>query len=213
MSKNLDTAEKPIRLAILISGNGSNMQAIVEHCQKRKQDNPAFRIEPVVVISDRAEAAGLAKAKKLNVENFYIDGGDYKTKLVGAAEKNFIDCLRRLKIDLVILAGFMRVVKSEFLQAFSGRTINIHPSLLPFFQGLDTHQRAIDSGATHVGASLHLVNEVVDGGTTVMQKSMAIGNRNAAAIKEKIHTIEHQLFRQWLDLLDRGFFSIPLKKF
>ena len=213
MIKDIDTTDKPIRLAILISGNGSNMQAIIEHCQKRKQDDASFRIEPIAVISDQEEAAGLTKAKKLNVQTFYIDGGSYKTKLEGQAESNYIDCLKKLKIDLIILAGFMRVLKSQFLQAFSGKIINIHPSLLPFFQGLNTHQRAVESGTNHIGASLHWVNEVVDGGMIVMQESMAINDQNAATLKEKIHTIEHQLFRQWLDLLNRNFFSIPFKRF
>lgn len=207
MEKSAKKSKESIRLAILISGNGSNMQNIVEYCQKRQQQNPFFRIKPIIVLSDQPRAFGLERAQKLGIKALYLNPGKFRTKLEGSAEENYVKTLKKERVHYVVLAGFMRVLKNHFLRSFTGKIINIHPSLLPFFTGLDTYKKALDSNIKQVGASLHLVSQKIDEGCILLQKSLAIEGKNVVELQQSTHKIEHQLFRQWLDLLDKGIFD------
>lgn len=182
-----DTNKKPA-IVILISGRGSNMISIVEAMQDGR-----LPITVAAVISNRPDAAGLDYAKQLNIATAVIDHKDFETR------ENFDQVLAQ-KIDnyspdLVVLAGFMRILTTEFVEQFAGKLINIHPSLLPKFKGLDTHQRAIDAGEKEHGASVHFVTPELDDGPVVLQASVAVfENDSAKTLAARVLEQEHTLY-------------------
>lgn len=182
-----DTNKKPA-IVILISGRGSNMISIVEAMQDGR-----LPITVAAVISNRPDAAGLNYAKQLNIATAVIDHKDFETR------ENFDQVLAQ-KIDnyspdLVVLAGFMRILTTEFVEQFAGKLINIHPSLLPKFKGLDTHQRAIDAGEKEHGASVHFVTPELDDGPVVLQASVAVfENDSAKTLAARVLEQEHTLY-------------------
>lgn len=165
----MSTAElqPKIRTAVLISGRGSNMMALVEAAQD--ENYPA---EIVCVISNKPKALGLERAKTKGIATACVDHKDYKTRL------NFEIALDKVLVsmntELVCCAGFMRVLTPWFVKRWKGRLVNIHPSLLPKYKGLDTHQRAINAGDTEAGCSVHWVTEELDAGAVILQKSLKI---------------------------------------
>src|SRR6202012_4347088 len=160
------TALMKKRVAILTSGRGSNMTALIEAASAK--DYPA---EIALVISNRPPAAGLHRARSCGISTAVIDhtrfGGDR-----GAVEQTLDETLRGHKIDLVCLAGFMRLLTPSFVLRWSGRMLNIHPSLLPQFKGLDTHRRALAAGVLRHGATVHFVGAEMDSGPIVAQESV-----------------------------------------
>jgi len=182
-----DTNKKPA-VVILISGRGSNMISIVEAMQ-----DGSLPITVAAVISNRPDAAGLEYAKQLNIATAVIDHKDFETR------ENFDQALAQ-KIDnytpdLVVLAGFMRILTTEFVEQFAGRLINIHPSLLPKFKGLNTHQRAIDAGEKEHGASVHFVTPELDDGPVVLQASVAVfENDTVKTLAARVLEQEHNLY-------------------
>jgi len=160
-------AAQKVKTAILISGRGSNMVALVEAAQLE-----TFPAEIVGVISNRPDAAGLDKARALNVSTATIDHKDYETR--ETFEQALHEQLQSLQAELVCCAGFMRVLTPWFVSKWKDRLINIHPSLLPKYKGLKTHQRAIDAGDTKTGCSVHWVTEDLDAGAVILQESVAI---------------------------------------
>ena len=193
----------PIRVAILISGAGSNMANIVECCEQQEYRD---KIVVKIVISDNPHAKGLELAQQKGIKNLYIRPGEYKTKLEGPAEDRYISTLKSEGVDIVILAGFMRVVKSKFLSAFQGRCINIHPSLLPFYKGLNTMERAKKRGDSHVGVTLHSVDLAIDSGRVIIQRDFDLSADVSACLKQN----EHQIFRDFIDLVANDFITFPL---
>lgn len=192
--------KKKFRLAVLVSGRGSNLRAIQENIKSGKLD-----AEIVLVLSDNPEAKALDYAKEQGIESLYIDPAPYKTKLEGIAEDRYIEALQRVKPDLIVLAGFMRVIKSKFINTFRGRIINIHPSLLPKYPGLNTHQRAIEAGEKESGCTVHFVNEEVDGGKRIIQAVVPIKmgdtpNTLAARVLKK----EHEIFSEAIRMIAEG---------
>lgn len=196
------------KLGILGSGAGSNMVAIDDCCRMGK-----LAAEVVLVLSDVEKAGILARAKERSLPYAYIAPGGYRAKLDDQAEKEFIDRLKTAKVDWVILAGFMRIIKSVFLKAFPERIVNVHPSLLPSFPGLDAAAQALDYGAKMTGTTVHLVDQGIDTGAVVAQESVRIEeNDTPETLHERIKTVEHWLYPQALADLVAGRIQICGRK-
>ncbi len=172
------------RVAILFSGRGSNMIALL-----RAMESPDFGAVPAILITDNLRAEGVEHARVLGFECHVIDGtGDN-------FDAELDKVLQSARVDLVCLAGFMRILGAEFVRAWAGRILNIHPSLLPKYKGLNPHKRAIDAGDSHSGASVHLVNGEIDGGKVLRQVKVAIEpNDTEASLSARILHEEHRLY-------------------
>ncbi|CAN7233587.1 phosphoribosylglycinamide formyltransferase [Rhizobium sp. LjRoot258] len=183
------------RAVVFISGGGSNMMALV--AAAKAADYPA---EIVGVISDKADAGGLAKAAAEGIPSFAFVRKDYASK--EAHEEAIFAALDRLSPDILCLAGYMRLLSGVFIQRYEGRMINIHPSLLPLFPGLHTHQRAIDAGMRIAGCTVHFVTEGMDEGPVIGQAAVPIlSGDSAESLAARVLTVEHQLYPQALRLL------------
>ncbi len=174
-----------MKIGILISGRGSNMVALINAV--RSGEIPASEV--AVVISDRADAGGLAKARERGVETVVIER---KGRTRVEHDDEIISELNKRGVELVCLAGYMRLLSPEFVQAFPNRIVNIHPSLLPSFPGLNVQQQAIDHGVKISGCTVHFVNEDLDAGPIILQKAVEVKNNDttetlAARILEKEH--------------------------
>ena len=155
------------RLAVLISGTGRNLQAILDAV-----NSGLIEADMAVVISNRPDAAGLARAEAASVATAVVDQAGYRER--ADYDRHLATVLDRYQPDLIALAGFMRILTPEFVEAYSGRMFNIHPSLLPKYRGLHTHRRALESGDRQHGASVHYVTPELDGGPVVLQGSTEI---------------------------------------
>ncbi|MDL2399899.1 phosphoribosylglycinamide formyltransferase [Rhizobium mayense] len=186
------------RAVVFISGSGSNMMALVKAATA--SDYPA---EIVGVISDKADAGGLAKAAAEGIATFAFVRKDYASK--DAHEEAILTQLDALSPDIICLAGYMRLLSGRFIQRYEGRIINIHPSLLPLFRGLHTHQRAIDAGQRIAGCTVHFVTEGMDEGPAIGQAAVPVlTDDTAETLAARVLTIEHQLYPQSLRLLAQG---------
>ncbi len=177
-----------IRTAVLISGRGSNMVALATAAQQ--DDYPA---KIVLVISNRPDAAGLGKAAELGIESRAIDHKDFASRR--CFEKKLNAALLEADIELVCCAGFMRVLTPWFTSKWEGKLLNIHPSLLPKYKGLNTHQRAIDAGDEEHGCTVHYVTAELDGGETILQDSLTIQDDDTAErLAERLLPLEQELY-------------------
>jgi phosphoribosylglycinamide formyltransferase 1 len=187
------------RVAILISGRGSNMAALIEAAKAK--DYPA---EIAVVISNRAEAAGLGRAKASGIATEVIESKPFG-KDRGAFEAALEQKLGQHRIELICLGGFMRLFTAEFVQRWYGRMLNIHPSLLPSFPGLDPHGQALKAGVKISGATVHFVIPETDAGPIVMQGAVPVCDDDTAdALSARILTVEHRIYPEALRLLASG---------
>lgn len=183
--------------AVLISGNGSNLGSIIDHINKDKIEGSIC-----CVLSNNPEALGLERAKEEGIPCEIVDHkqfakrSDFDTKMVERLDK--------YKPDLIVLAGFMRILSYAFIQAYEGKILNIHPSLLPKYPGLNTHQRVLESGDSLHGISIHFVDESLDGGPICAQSKIKVSNSNAYQLKERIHVLEHELYPKIIDLFAKG---------
>jgi phosphoribosylglycinamide formyltransferase 1 len=175
------------RVVVLISGNGSNLQAIIDGCD----DN--LQAEVVGVISNKPEAYGLVRAHHSEIDTSCViarkgeSRADYDARLLAAIEK--------YRPDLVVLAGFMRILTPELVNHYEGRMLNIHPSLLPKYTGLDTHQRAIDAGDSEHGASVHFVTAELDAGPVILQAKVPVYEDDTSdMLAERVHEQEHAIY-------------------
>lgn len=176
------------RVAILISGGGSNMEALI---RSMVGDHPA---RPVLVISNDPEAKGLAKARKLGVATLAVDHRAYG-KDRAAFEAELVRALDLARVDVICLAGFMRVLSPEFTSRFAGRVLNIHPSLLPKYRGLHTHERALAAGDTEHGCTVHEVTAELDGGPILGQARIPILAAEAPDdLAKRLLAWEHRLY-------------------
>jgi phosphoribosylglycinamide formyltransferase-1 len=187
------------RVAVLISGRGSNMAALIEAA--RAPDYPA---EIVLVVSNRPDASGLARARLAGVETAVVDhtafGEDRE-----AFERALDAKLQARHVDLVCLAGFMRLLTPRFVTRWSGRMLNIHPALLPQFKGLDTHRRALAAGVTRHGATVHFVVPEMDSGPIIAQDSVpVIEGDTEATLAARVLEIEHRIYPAALRLVAEG---------
>jgi phosphoribosylglycinamide formyltransferase-1 len=187
------------RVAILISGRGSNMMALIEAAK-----DPAYPAEIVLVLSNRPDAAGLARAQTEGIATAVVDHARFG-KDREAFERTLQDELERYRIELVCLAGFMRLLTPWFVRRWEGRLINIHPALLPAFKGLNTHERALAEGATHHGATVHFVVSEMDSGPIILQDQLRVlATDDVDTLAARVLEIEHRIYPQALALVARG---------
>jgi phosphoribosylglycinamide formyltransferase 1 len=187
------------RVAVLISGRGSNMAALVEAAK-----DATFPAGIVLVLSDRPAAAGLAAARSSAIATEVVDHAVYG-KEREAFERKMQEALEAHRVELVCLAGFMRLLTPWFVRQWQGRMINIHPALLPAFKGLDTHQRALAAGVKIHGASVHFVVPDVDAGPIIAQGAVGVRDDDTAAtLAARVLAIEHRLYPAALALLAAG---------
>ena len=185
------------RVAILISGSGSNMVSLVKDMQAKAYATPAL------VLSNKVLAKGLVKAKELEVPTAAISHEMYPTR--EAFEDAIHLALTKARIERICLAGFMRVLTESFIKKWEGKMLNIHPSLLPKYKGLNTHQRAIDAGDTEAGCSVHLVTAELDGGPVLGQTRIPVlPGDTAETLAERVIVEEHKLYPTTLENWIRG---------
>lgn len=191
-------AKSPRNVAILISGRGSNMAALLKGCGRK--DHPA-RI--AMVVSNRPGAAGLDHARRAGLKTITIDHKAYQDD---AAFENALDAtLETAGIDLVCLAGFMRLLSPAFTQRWQGRVLNIHPSLLPSFKGLNVHQRVVDAGVRITGCTVHLVTAEMDAGPILAQAAVPVHPGDTAeSVAERVLAAEHRCYTHALALYASG---------
>jgi phosphoribosylglycinamide formyltransferase-1 len=179
-----------LRLGILGSGRGSNCRAILEAIQ-----SGTIRAEARVVISDVLDAPILEIAKEFKVPNAYLPPGQFRTRLEPAIEMELVKMLRDAEVEVVALAGFMRVLKNPMLEAFPRRIINIHPSLLPKFPGLEAWKQALEAGETVTGCTVHYVDDKIDHGDIIAQRQVSIlPNDTPESLHARIQIAEHELY-------------------
>lgn len=180
--------EHTTRLVILISGRGSNMRSIIEAINHQQLDATV-----AAVISNRPDAAGLEYASSQSIPTKTVDHKAFADR--GSFDKALAKQIDEFNPDYVILAGFMRILTAEFVEHYQNKLINIHPSLLPKFKGLDTHQRAIDAGEQEHGASVHFVTAELDDGPVIMQaKVKVMADDSAQTLAARVLEQEHQLY-------------------
>ncbi|MBU4201065.1 MAG: phosphoribosylglycinamide formyltransferase [Verrucomicrobia bacterium] len=193
-------AKFPLSIAVLGSGKGSNFQAITDTIQ-----NGSLNARIVCVLSDVADAFILERARRLGIPADYIDPAPYKTKLDGAAELKTIKRLRHYRADLIVLAGFMRMLKSRLLAAFSGRIINIHPALLPAFPGLESWKQALTYGVKITGCTVHFVDAGMDTGAIILQKAVPVLDQDTPeTLHARIQEQEYIAYPEAIRLLIDG---------
>ncbi len=191
---------RPFRLGVLGSGKGSNMVAIAEACAAGR-----VAAEIVIVISDVEDAGILARARERGLAAEFVPPGKFRTKLDEAAERAFIERLTAAEVDLVVLAGFMRILKGDFLRAFSDRVVNIHPSLLPAFPGLEAWKQALDYGVKVTGCTVHFVDQGIDSGAIIGQETVPVlDGDTASSLHERIQEAERRLYPRAVDAVARG---------
>jgi len=187
------------RVAVLISGRGSNMVALIEAAR-----DPSYPAEIALVLSNRADAAGLARAQAEGIATVVVDHTAFG-KDREAFERALEAELEKHRIDLVCLAGFMRLLTPWLVRRWEGRLINIHPALLPAFKGLDTHARALAAGATHHGATVHFVVPEMDSGPIIVQDRLRIlDSDDADTLAARVLELEHRIYPLALARVARG---------
>lgn len=192
------------RLGVLGSGKGSNFVAIADAIAAGK-----IPAEVGVVLSDVEDAGILAHARDRQLPAQFIPPGKFRTKLDEEAERAFVAALQAAKVDLIVLAGFMRVLKGDFLRAFEGRIVNIHPSLLPCFPGLQSWKQALDHGVKVAGCTVHFVDAGVDSGAIIGQQAVPVlDDDTAETLHQRIHTAEHELYPKCVAALARREISV-----
>ena len=189
------TFDEPFKLVALISGCDSNLQALIDSIANGK-----LEAQIIMVISNKSSAEGLVRARRCNIPTQVIDHLNFNDR--SDYDETLAASIESYSPDLVILAGFMRILGSKFVDRFIGRLINIHPSLLPKYPGLNTHQRALNAGDSEAGATVHFVTSKLDGGPAIIQASVPIEDEDCAdTLAQRVQTIEHVIFplaTQWL---------------
>ena len=194
----------PFRIGVLGSGKGSNFVAIADAIAAGK-----IPAEIAIVVSDVEQAGILARARERKIPAQFIPPGKFRTKLDDEAEQVFVATLQNARVDFIVLAGFMRVLKGNFLRAFEGRIVNVHPSLLPSFPGLEAWKQALDHGVKVTGCTVHFVDAGVDAGPIIGQQTVAVLDQDTPdSLHERIHAAEHELYPRCVAALARGEISV-----
>jgi len=184
-----------VPIAILGSGKGSNCRAILRNIQEGK-----LSAQAQVVISDVLDAPILDIAREFGVPNVYLPPGSFRTRLEPAAEAELVETLRTARVELVVLAGFMRVLKEQMLSAFPRRIINVHPSLLPKFPGLEAWKQALVAGEKVTGVTVHFVDEQIDHGDVIAQRAVPVlRDDTPESLHARIQAVEHALYPEALE--------------
>ncbi len=191
-------------IAVLASGRGSNLEAIIKNIE-----NGTCHAHLAVVISDNPNAKALEIAKVHNVKALWLDPGPKKTWLLPEYEENYVRVLKEHNVALVCLAGFMRIIKQPLLTAFAGRILNIHPSLLPAFPGLEVQKKALEWGVKFSGCTVHFVDDTVDGGPIITQAVVPIlDDDTPETLAERILKEEHRIYTEAINLILSGRYRI-----
>jgi phosphoribosylglycinamide formyltransferase-1 len=194
------SADRKFRIGILGSGKGSNFVAIADACA-----TSILPAEIALVLSDVADAGILHLAAGRNISAQFIAPGKFRTKLDEDSERVYVEALQKADVDLIALAGFMRVLKGEFLRAFEGRIVNIHPSLLPSFPGLQAWKQALDYGVKVTGCTVHFVDASVDSGAIIGQQTVPVLDGDTPeTLHQRIHVAEHDLYPKCLAAIAGG---------
>jgi phosphoribosylglycinamide formyltransferase-1 len=194
------TTQRKLRVGVLGSGKGSNFVAIAQACAEAK-----IHAEVVIVVSDVADAGILERARERNIPSRFISPGKFRTKLDEEAEAQYVAALQEANVEWIALAGFMRVLKGQFLKSFEGRIVNVHPSLLPSFPGLEAWKQALDYGVKVTGCSVHLVDSGVDSGPIIAQQTVPVRDDDTAGtLHARIQVAERELYPAVLGALARG---------
>jgi phosphoribosylglycinamide formyltransferase-1 len=189
-----------LRIGVLGSGSGTNCEAIMDACSRG-----TIRGQVVVVLSDIADAFIHERARKQGVQSKFIGPSKFKTKLEPELEQQFVTALQEADVQLVALAGYMRVVKTPLLKAFAGRIINVHPSLLPAFPGLHSWEQALTHGVRVTGCTVHFVDEGVDAGPIILQEPVPVfPDDTPESLHRRIQLTEHRLFPEAIRLFAEG---------
>jgi phosphoribosylglycinamide formyltransferase-1 len=189
---------QPLRVVVLVSGEGTNLQALIDAAA---QAGAAYEI--VAVASDKRDARGLERARTAGIAAVHVDARSHADR--SAFDRGLADAITRFSPDLVVLAGFMRILGSEFVARFEGKMLNIHPSLLPKFKGLDTHRRVIEAGEREHGATVHFVTAELDGGPPVIQYRIGIDDGDTEdSLSARVHVGEYIILPQAVELVATG---------
>ncbi len=187
-----------LKLVVLISGSGSNLQAIIDAIE---QGDLNARI--MAVVSNRPDAYGLERARRHGIATMALDHTTFASREL--FDRTLAESIDRYHPDLLVLAGYMRILSAQFIDHFFPRMLNIHPSLLPRYQGLNTHQRALDNGDAEHGISIHVVTPELDAGPVILQGKFAIEvGDTAESLQHKGHQLEHRMYPQVLQWLAEG---------
>ena len=187
-----------MNLAIFASGNGSNFAALVKAVKEKK-----IKAKLVVLVCDKPEAFVVKRAQIAGVRVVLVRREDFSSRL--DFEAVIIQKLKDYRIDLIVLAGFMRLLSPNFVKRYRGRIMNIHPSLLPEFKGAQAIRDAFDSGADSTGVTVHFIDEKVDHGPIILQRKIKIGSKDTlASLEKRIHSLEHKLYPQAINLFISG---------
>ena len=173
-------------VAVLISGNGSNLQAIIDKFQKDELVNVCC------VLSNKKDAYGLVRAEKAKIDHYFIDNKNFSSR--EEFEQAIINILNKYEPDLVVLAGFMRILSELFVNKYQNKLINIHPSLLPKHKGLDTHRKVLENQDDYHGVTVHFVDNTLDGGPILAQTRTPVETQDIKELEEKIHELEHKIY-------------------
>jgi len=189
---------RPLRLVVLISGDGSNLQAIIDRCA-----DPEYRAEVVAVISNRPHAGGLARARRAGIAHETLEHTRYPNR--ERFDEALLQRVDRYRPDLVLLAGFMRILTPGFVRHHAGRLLNIHPSLLPAYPGLHTHRRVLEAGENFHGASVHFVTENLEGGPVVLQARVPVyDGDDEQMLAARVLAWEHRIYPQVIQWMIDG---------
>jgi len=183
--------------AVLISGNGSNLQAMIDAIEEKKIQG---RI--CCVLSNKENAYGLIRAKEVGISTEVVNNENYSTR--EEFDSKMIEVLAGYQPNLIVLAGFMRILSPIFVKSYRERILNIHPSLLPKFPGLDTHRRVLESSETRHGVTVHFVDDTLDGGPICSQSSILIKTNSPIELKKKIHELEYELYPKVINWFGQG---------
>lgn len=201
-------SSEELRIGVLGSGNGSNCEAILQAC-----DRGQIPGRVAVVVSDTADAFILERARKRGIPAHFVGPSRFKTKLEPELETQMVNILREAGVELVALAGYMRVVKTPLLMAFAGKILNVHPSLLPSFPGLHAWEQALNFGVRVTGCTVHFVNEGVDAGPVVLQQAVPVlAGDTPATLHQRIQVAEHALLPEAIRLFAFGKLQIEGRK-
>lgn len=191
----------PLRLAVLVSGEGTNLQAILDSVHGREGN------EVVAAAASRAETRGLERARQAGVDSEVFAAGDHGNR--DERDRALADWLERRGVELVVLAGWMEILSSEFIHRFEGRVLNVHPSLLPSFPGVRAVEQAIEHGVRVTGVTVHFVDEGVDSGPIVLQEALELAyDREVSEVERAVHAIEHRLLPRAIRLIAAGAVSL-----
>jgi phosphoribosylglycinamide formyltransferase-1 len=196
------------KIGVLGSGKGSNFVAIADMVAAGK-----IPAEVAIVLSDVESAGILSHAHARKIPARFIPPGKFRTKMDEESERAFVVALQDAKVDLIVLAGFMRVLKGDFLRAFEGRIVNVHPSLLPSFPGLEAWKQALDHSVKVTGCTVHFVDAGIDAGAIIGQQTVPVlENDTAESLHQRIHAAEHELYPECVAAIARGEISVQGRK-